>query len=445
MVEGLKYSLRRQRPFQGNGSGAFFQGGTSFPSEHAAAAWAVAGVLAHEYPGPLTKVLAYGLAGAVSYSRVRGRQHFPSDVFVGGMMGNLVAQEIYARHHDTELGGAAWRSLGEIVRGDGGNSPSRSGSPYVPLDSWVYPTLDRLAALGVIHNEFLGMRPWTRLECARLVEEAEDGLAEGTLDVAVGSSSLGMLATEFAKEKEVLAGGSNREMKLESVYTRGMQISGPPLADSAHFSQTVINDFGRPYQQGFNNATGFSGYADAGKYTVYVRGEYQHAPAGPSYSLPVRQTIAFVDANSVQPAQSTAAVDQYRLEEAYVGANVENWQLTFGKQSLWWGPGADLHVSRQPYRAVAASVGAAVSGPGEVRRLLRPTGRKRISPAAVDSRRENQLQTDAKPGIGLQPHGGDGRSRPATHAKSALEQLHQRDQQHQGDTGIGPGKTDRRI
>src|SRR5258707_14772302 len=105
-----------------------------------------AGVLAHEYPGPLTKVLAYGLAGAVSYSRVRGRQHFPSDVFVGGMMGNLVAQEIYARHHDTELGGAAWRSLGEIVRGDGGNSPSRSGSPYGPLDSWVYPPLDRLAA-----------------------------------------------------------------------------------------------------------------------------------------------------------------------------------------------------------------------------------------------------------------------------------------------------------
>jgi membrane-associated phospholipid phosphatase len=338
LVEGLKYSMGRERPFQGNGSGAFFQGGTSFPSEHAAAAWAVAGVLAHEYPGPVTKLLAYGLAGAVSYSRVHGRQHFPSDVFVGGMMGNLVAQEIYTRHHDTELGGAAWRSLGQIVQGDGGNSPSRSGSPFVPLDSWVYPTLDRLAALGVIQNEFLGMRPWTRLECARLVEEAEDGLADSTLDAAAGSRSLEMLETEFAKEKEVLAGGSNREMKLESVYTRGMEISGPPLADSTHFGQTVINDFGRPYQQGFNNATGFSGYTDAGKYTLYVRGEYQHAPAGPAYALPVRQAIAFVDANPVQPAQAVAAVDQYRLEEAYVGANVENWQLTFGKQSLWWGP-----------------------------------------------------------------------------------------------------------
>src|SRR4029077_18140493 len=297
------------------------------------------GVFAHEYPGPLTKILAYGLAGAVSYSRVRGRQHFPSDVFIGGMMGNMVAQEIYTRHHDTELGGAAWRSIGEIVRRDGGPSPSRSGTPFVPLDSWVYPMLDRLAALGVIRNEFLGMRPWTRLECARLVEEAEDGLAERGLDAAVAGSSLGMLESEFASEKEVLGGGSNREMKIESVYTRGMQISGQPLADSAHFGQTVINDFGRAFQEGFSNATGFSGFADAGRDTVYVRGEYQHAPAGPAYSLPVRQAIAFVDANPVQPAQPVAAVDQYRLMEAYVGANVENWQLTFGKQSLWWGPG----------------------------------------------------------------------------------------------------------
>ena len=30
-VESLKYSLGRERPYQGNGSGPFFQGGTSFP------------------------------------------------------------------------------------------------------------------------------------------------------------------------------------------------------------------------------------------------------------------------------------------------------------------------------------------------------------------------------------------------------------------------------
>src|SRR5438477_10269345 len=118
MVEVLKYSLRRERPYQGDGSGPFFQsGGTSFPSEHADAAWSVAGVIAHEYPGPLTKIMAYGLASLVDISRVRAQQHFPSDVVVGAMIGNLVAQHIYSRHHDPDLGGGEWRSWNAIVRG----------------------------------------------------------------------------------------------------------------------------------------------------------------------------------------------------------------------------------------------------------------------------------------------------------------------------------------
>src|SRR5207249_8222215 len=96
MVEGLKYSLRRERPYQGDGSGPFFQsGGTSFPSEHAAAAWSVAGVIAHEYPGPFAKIMAYGLASLVSVSRVKAHQHFPSDVLVGSVLGNLIAQALY--------------------------------------------------------------------------------------------------------------------------------------------------------------------------------------------------------------------------------------------------------------------------------------------------------------------------------------------------------------
>src|SRR5713226_7766822 len=108
VVEGMKYSLRRERPFSA-GNGSFFQSsGTSFPSEHAAAAWSVAGVIAHEYPGPLTKIMAYGLASLVSVSRVRAHQHFPSDVVVGSVIGNLVAQDIYTRHHDSELGGGEW-------------------------------------------------------------------------------------------------------------------------------------------------------------------------------------------------------------------------------------------------------------------------------------------------------------------------------------------------
>src|SRR5258708_20614544 len=76
ITEGAKYSLRRERPFQGEGLGPFFQNGTSFPSEHAPAAWSIAELIPHEYPGPLTKIFAYSIAGLVTYSLVRPQHHF---------------------------------------------------------------------------------------------------------------------------------------------------------------------------------------------------------------------------------------------------------------------------------------------------------------------------------------------------------------------------------
>jgi len=51
---------------------------------------------------------------------------------------------------------------------------SEMASTYVPLDSWVYSAFERLAAEGYVQTAFLSLRPWTRLDCARLIEEAED-------------------------------------------------------------------------------------------------------------------------------------------------------------------------------------------------------------------------------------------------------------------------------
>ncbi len=177
-VEALKYSLGRERPYQGNGSGSFFNGGTSFPSEHAASAWSIAGVIAHEYPGKLPSLLAYGAASAISLSRVQGRQHFPSDVLVGSVLGYLISQNVYRHRHNVEIGGAAWESPQEFVNDDKVRTASFMGSPYVPLDSWIYPALERLAALGYVKTDSLGLRPWTRLECTRLLGEAAELLPE---------------------------------------------------------------------------------------------------------------------------------------------------------------------------------------------------------------------------------------------------------------------------
>jgi hypothetical protein len=216
-----------------------------------------------------------------------------------------------------------------------------AGSPYVELDSWIYPAIERLAALGYIHAEFLGMRPWTRIECARLVQRAGREI-DSAKSVSTEATQLqDELENEFGAEMETLAGGKNHVIRLESVYANLTGIDGTPLNDSYHFGQTIINNYGRPYQGGFNSWDGFSGYATAGRFTIYVRGEYQHAPSAPAYSLPVREVIATVDNNPLLPATPVPTTNQFRLLDTYVSANVANWDLSFGKQSLWWGPGDD--------------------------------------------------------------------------------------------------------
>jgi PAP2 superfamily len=173
----LQYAFGRQRPMDGKGGGGFWQGGTSFPSDHATAAWAVASVIAHEYPGPLTKLFVYGLASAVSASRVTGKDHFPTDVIAGAAIGWFVGQHVYRAHHDPELGGSSWGTSAEAYDSASTGNSRPSGSPYVPLDSWIYPAIDRLVALDYIHSAFQDMRPWSRIECATLVQEAGEEIA----------------------------------------------------------------------------------------------------------------------------------------------------------------------------------------------------------------------------------------------------------------------------
>lgn len=338
-VETFKYSLQRERPYQGDGSGSFFQsGGTSFPSEHAAAAWSVASVVAHEYPGPLTKIFAYGLASLVDVSRLKARQHFPSDVLVGSVIGNLVAQNIYSRHHDFDLGGGEWRSISQTFRGDGTHSPANQGSPYVPLDSWIYPAMDRLAAMGLIDGGFAGMRPWTRNECVRLLDEAGDGVGSGA-GGAEAEKIYNLLEAEFRGDRERIDSGGLLRAEVESIYGRMTEISGQPLADGNHFGQTITNDFGRPYQEGLNSVEGITAWVTSGRWATYMRAEYQHSPSAPAQPLSARQFIGSVDhLPEVPPATPFSSVDQVRLLDAYAGLTFDNWQVSFGKQSLWWSP-----------------------------------------------------------------------------------------------------------
>jgi membrane-associated phospholipid phosphatase len=93
----------RKQPLQYTGNGpytdSFFNGthnpfrSGGFYSVHAMSAVSVAAVIAHRYrKHRWVPFVAYGMAGAISFARVTGRNHFPSDVLFGGAMGFVIAR-----------------------------------------------------------------------------------------------------------------------------------------------------------------------------------------------------------------------------------------------------------------------------------------------------------------------------------------------------------------
>lgn len=333
----IKYIAGRDRPFTANGRGDFRDGGASFPSQHSAVSWAVASVIAHEYPGPLTKILSYGIAGAVSAARVEGHQHFMGDVVIGSAVGWYIGRQVYrARSSDADIDPRKWGTFEKDAASEVTRATSQMGSSYIPLDSWVYDAFDRLQAMGYVQSGSSTLRPWTRLECARLLSEAHQNIRE---DDQVASPLLVALERELLHETALRDGGRNNGAQVESLYTRFTGISGTPLRDSFHFAQTLKDDNGRPYGQGPNGIAGLSGRAEVGPLAFYLRGEYQYASASPAYNTTAQNAIALADGLPFGSAPAFNVTNRLRPVEAYIALNLSNWQLSVGQQSLWWGPG----------------------------------------------------------------------------------------------------------
>lgn len=95
----------RQRPGEGNGHGDFFKHhaiDTSFPGGHAMFTWAMASVLADEYPKPWARVLSYGAAFTVTFTRFMARDHWSSDMFLGTGLGLAIAENTFHARCDPQ-------------------------------------------------------------------------------------------------------------------------------------------------------------------------------------------------------------------------------------------------------------------------------------------------------------------------------------------------------
>jgi membrane-associated phospholipid phosphatase len=96
----VKYAAERGRPNETTDSNAWRTGGNSFPSLHAAAAFAIGTVLAesgsdnHRW---LRRLLGYGVAGATAYVRLHDNVHWLSDTVAGAAIGLSTARFVLHR------------------------------------------------------------------------------------------------------------------------------------------------------------------------------------------------------------------------------------------------------------------------------------------------------------------------------------------------------------
>jgi hypothetical protein len=210
---------------------------------------------------------------------------------------------------------------------------SNYGLVYVPLDSWVYPAFERLFSLGYADSAYLGMRPWTRTSCLQILQETYPNLQDAPQDEEAWRI-FQALATEFGAD----TGQTRPQAELSDLYTRSMYIKGRPINDSFHFGQTLINDYGRPYQQGFNAIDGFAAKAEGYHLSLDVRGEYQHAPGRAAYPESVQALIAEVDNTPLLAPEAVPQTNVFRLINANLGIAVANHEISVGKAEDWWGP-----------------------------------------------------------------------------------------------------------
>jgi hypothetical protein len=225
------------------------------------------------------------------------------------------------------------------------------------VDSWVYPAVLRLYSLGYVDNVFLGMRPWTRASVGHMVEEAGARIVDANGGAARDEAQEihAALMKELSEDSQGPCLAHQGSGRVESVYSVARGISGTPLRDSFHLGSTIINDYGRPYENGFNNYSGASGYATVGPFTFYARGEFEAAPSATGYSQGLAQALSAVDGTiytnpithlttyylpqTTIPMGPIATNTNGRVMEAFVSAHVLNHEISFGKQDEWLGPG----------------------------------------------------------------------------------------------------------
>ncbi len=224
-------------------------------------------------------------------------------------------------------------------------------STYIPLDSWMYQAVLRLYSLGYVDTAYLGLRPWTRLSVLHMLARSAEKIDANEPPDSQARQIYDALRDELERVDEVSPGKFPGHAEVDTVYSRLRGITGPSLnvLDSYTVGQTVVNDYGRPYAEGFNNVTGFSARAEQGRFSFYFRGEYQHAPAWTGYNGSQALYLQNYFENYTAefpggvptltvPTGYISSQSNLRVLETDLAVHLAGHEISFGKHDEWLGP-----------------------------------------------------------------------------------------------------------
>jgi len=115
-----KWLIGRRRPNEEKSSQFFeFNGGTSFPSGHAAVMFEAATVLSMRTKSLPVSIVCYTAATSVAIQRIESKGHWPSDVFLTAVVSTVVARAVVRRWESREAKRQEGASIGFEPRGAG--------------------------------------------------------------------------------------------------------------------------------------------------------------------------------------------------------------------------------------------------------------------------------------------------------------------------------------
>jgi hypothetical protein len=173
---------------------------------------------------------------------------------------------------------------------------SAMASTNLVIGDEVYDILERLEAEGIITSGLLTTRPITRMEAARLLEEAEKN-SEGQGPFV--TELIRMLGQEFDSERR-------------AKYIKPFDKSYSEFAYSDQLRQEVnYNNDGIIYEDGFNLRLGLTSRAEMGWFSAYINPEIR----------------------------SSEGDTDFVMMRAYGTITFLGLDFQLGQDSLWWGPG----------------------------------------------------------------------------------------------------------